>query len=191
MHEWHGRRRRLAPAQARQRGYRFAAYRRCSVDAETLEQRNGLRARADEPLQPTSRRSRVRRRRGVPQRRSAAQRGRVSPERRELWGTQEPCIGRPDSRATAQTHLARPARTEGNPGSPSRTVRVWYSSRDGVGYDHGARSACATERGDEADEAQYEAERGMVVGRRRGCAVIVHGPQGARASQLMAGVGRT
>ena len=31
----------------------------------------------------------------------------------------------------------------------------------------------------------------MVVGRRRGCAVIVHGPQGARASQLIAGVRRT
>ena len=84
------------PAPARDRGHRLAAYARCSVDAGTLEQRNGLRARADEPLQPTSRRSRVRRRCGVPQRRHAAQRGRVSPEKRELWGTQEPCIGRPD-----------------------------------------------------------------------------------------------
>jgi hypothetical protein len=31
----------------------------------------------------------------------------------------------------------------------------------------------------------------MVVGRHRGCAVIVHGPWGARASQLIAGVRRT
>jgi hypothetical protein len=28
----------------------------------------------------------------------------------------------------------------------------------------------------------------MVVGRHHGCAVIAHGPQGARASQLIAGV---
>ena len=49
----------------------------------------------------------------------------------------------------------------------------------------------AAEQGDEADEARLEAERGMVVGRHLGCAVIVHGPRGARASQLIAGVRRT
>ena len=31
----------------------------------------------------------------------------------------------------------------------------------------------------------------MVAGRYRGCAVIVHGPRGARASQLIAGVRQT
>ena len=34
-------------------------------------------------------------------------------------------------------------------------------------------------------------ERGLVVGGHRGCAVIVHGPRGALASQLNAGVERT
>ena len=34
-------------------------------------------------------------------------------------------------------------------------------------------------------------ERGLAVGAHRGCAVIVHGPQGALASQLNAGVERT
>ena len=49
----------------------------------------------------------------------------------------------------------------------------------------------AAEQGVQADEARVVLERGMVVGRHLGCALIVHGPQGARASQLIAGVRQT
>ena len=49
----------------------------------------------------------------------------------------------------------------------------------------------AAEQGVQADEARLELERGMAVGKPCGCAVIVHGPGGARASQLIPSVRRT
>jgi hypothetical protein len=49
----------------------------------------------------------------------------------------------------------------------------------------------AAEQGVQADEARLELERGMALCKSCGCAVIVHGPGGARASQLNAGVRQT
>ena len=149
-----------APA-LRAGAHRLAAYRRCSVGAWALEQRNGLSAGPDELVWPTRPRSRLARRRRFPPSGSAAQRGRLSRlDTREAFGIETggarkapagfPCLSR------------RTAGARGSAAWDGRQHRVTftgghgleYAPQGGVGCDHGATNACATEQGDEADEAR-------------------------------------